>query len=195
MALLNEDFLRSQVPFRKSVQESAGELRRGAIKSFDPSDKYDVFLSHSYLDAKVIEGLKNLLERKGLSVYVDWMENPELDRSHVTPETAEVLREAMKRSKSLLYAVSRNSTQSRWTPWELGYSDALHGRVAVLPISKGSGQETGYQGIEYLGLYPYIDSTSEDGILTWWVNGAPGTIKKSVNGYVNFTRWRQGVEV
>jgi hypothetical protein len=41
----------------------------------------------------------------------------------------------MDKSASLLYAVSDNSSESKWMPWELGYSDALHGRVAVVPIT------------------------------------------------------------
>jgi hypothetical protein len=38
--------------------------------------KFDVFLSHCVRDARAIEGVKTLLSRTGLSVYVDWIDDP-----------------------------------------------------------------------------------------------------------------------
>lgn len=188
MALLNEDALRGKVSFRKSIQESQQDLRRGAVKSFGVYDRYDIFLCHAYLDAKVIEGLKNLLQEKGFSVYVDWMENPELDHDRVTPANAAIVRDAMCRSSSLLYAASEACRKSLWTPWELGYSDALHSRVAVLPVAPGSTQGNTYRGIEYLGLYPYIDITG----VTLWVNRSSQAAAKSGAGHVDLREWVAG---
>lgn len=39
-------------------------------------------------------------------------------------------------------------------PWELGFFDALKGKVAVLPIAQNN--ETSFRGTEYLGLYYYV---------------------------------------
>jgi hypothetical protein len=61
------------------------------------------------------------LEDEGLSVYVDSVVDPQLDREKVTVDTAELLRGRMNRSRFLLYTTSTASTQSRWMPWELGY--------------------------------------------------------------------------
>lgn len=120
--------------------------------------KYDIFLSHSYLDRDTVEKLNYVLEEElGLSVYVDWIENPELNRESVTPETARSLRSAMDRSSSLLYAISTSASASKWMPWELGYSDAKHGRVAVLPIEKSSTASTAYRSQEFVGLYPRVE--------------------------------------
>jgi len=165
MALITENEIRNYVPVQKSLNESSSiRLQRSAVKVFKPTDSYDVFLSHAFKDAEIVEGIKRFLESKGLSVYVDWMENPELDRSRVTPQTAEVLREAMRHSKTLLYAASVNAAASKWMPWELGYSDALHGKVAVLPIAPANQLLTAYKGQEYLGIYPYVDEVR--GLLT-----------------------------
>jgi len=51
--------------------------------SFNPYETYDVFLSHAFLDAEVIYGLKIILEEAGFTVYVDWYEDSHLDRGKV----------------------------------------------------------------------------------------------------------------
>jgi hypothetical protein len=75
-----------------AVAES--EIRKSASTS--PDSDFDIFLSHSYEDAEVITGIKGLIEDQGLSVYVDWVVDPEADRSRVTPATAEMLRRRMR---------------------------------------------------------------------------------------------------
>jgi hypothetical protein len=47
-----------------------------------------VFLCHSIRDAELIQGAKTILEKRQLSVYVDWIIDPQTDRSAVTAETA-----------------------------------------------------------------------------------------------------------
>ncbi len=63
--------------------------------AFNANDSFDVFLSHSSKDAEVILGIKLLLEGQGLSVYVDWIVDTQLDRTKVNAETAETLRDRM----------------------------------------------------------------------------------------------------
>ena len=158
MPLINESEVRGYVPLRKSLNESSNiRLQRSAVKTFSATDSYDVFLSHAFKDAELVEGIKLFLESKGLTVYVDWIENPELNRSRVTPGTAAVLREAMRHCKTLLYAASVNAAVSQWMPWELGFSDALHGKVAILPLAPADKLLDAYKGQEYLGIYPYVD--------------------------------------
>ena len=114
---------------------------------------YDIFLSHSYEDAEVIAGIKVLVEQEGLSVYVDWIEDAQADRSKVTAKTAEMLRQRMRHCRFLLFATSKASPSSKWMPWELGYFDGLRqDRVGILPIVASDGGS--FNGQEYLGLYP-----------------------------------------
>ena len=158
MALISESEVRNFVPKRTQLFESSAiRLKRAAVKTFTSTDSYDVFLSHAFKDAELVEGIKLFLESKGLSVYVDWIENPELDRSKVSPGTAAVLREAMRHSKTLIYAASVHAAASQWMPWELGFSDALHGRVTILPLAPANQLIQAYKGQEYLGIYPYVD--------------------------------------
>lgn len=81
--------------------------------------QYDVFLSHSSLDKKDILSLVDLFVNAGYAVYVDWIEDEELDRSEVTPKTAQLLKKRMNSSQGLAYVASSNTAQSKWCPWEL----------------------------------------------------------------------------
>jgi len=93
---------------------------------------FQVFLSHAYEDAEVIAGIKVLIEQEGLSVYVDWIEDPQADRSRVTSRTADLLRQRMNHCQFLLFATSKASPDSRWMPWELGYFDGMrHDHVGI----------------------------------------------------------------
>jgi len=128
-------------------------------KSFAAIRKYDIFLSHSYADKDLALLLKKeieSMESNVYKVYLDSYDDPKLDRTHVTSETAEHLRKVMRDCKCLFYATSSNSQYSVWMPWECGYVDGLKGKVAICPASKTQTQNS-YKGQEYLGLYSYID--------------------------------------
>ena len=167
----------------KSKLKDQSRLQRNSTKH------YDIFLSHNFLDAEIIFGLKEILEAAGFSVFVDWIEAPELDRKNVTPETAAYLRDAMSRSSSLLYAVSENSGDSKWMPWELGYSDGLHGHVAIVPISEFENAADSYQGKEYLGLYPYVTAESyQFGLPNIYIRKYSGASPETVKSWLAYKR-------
>lgn len=63
--------------------------------------EYDIFLSHSSLDKKLVLTLVDLFNEAGYSVYVDWIEDTQLDRSNVNKDTAQTLRSRMNHSKGL----------------------------------------------------------------------------------------------
>jgi hypothetical protein len=135
-------------------------------RTFSKQKKYDIFLSHSFEDAEVILQLKEEIEASGFSVYVDWIEDPQLDRTKVTKKNAAIIRDRLNSCKSLLYAISYNSQKSSWVQWELGLADGQkQGRVAIVPILEFDKPKDFYKQ-EYLGLYPFIDK--EAGLV--WVN-------------------------
>jgi hypothetical protein len=137
------------------------ELAKEA-KSFG---SFDVFLSHSVRDAAAVLGLKKLLEGEGLSVYVDWIEDRDLDRSAVSPATAARLRSRMNTCKTMVYATSKSASSSRWMPWELGFFDGIHGpeTVSICPIDTGDSGR--YVGEEYLGLYKTLEQLQSNNVL------------------------------
>lgn len=120
---------------------------------------FDIFLSHSSKDKQLILGVKQLIEDSGYSVYIDWVDDPQLDRANVNVQTADILRTRMKQSKFLVYVDSNNATTSKWMPWELGYFDGYKpNKIGILPIRQNS--EGSYTEQEYLGLYPKIEKNS-----------------------------------
>jgi hypothetical protein len=182
MALFIESEVRAAArrvaqPLYKTADTILRESRQTSRTSFD------VFLSHSRLDSEVILGVKAIIENTGQTVYVDWVDDPHLDRSHVTSETAAQLRVRMRQSKSLFYVHSPNASTSKWMPWELGYFDGFNGNVAILPVVQS--ESSSFRGTEYLGLYPYVDLTGRN-------STNPGTIYIHKNNltYARFADWR-----
>lgn len=188
MSVYTTDFLRSKASSRARVlAKTAGSLLFEDAQKFNKFKTYDIFLSHSFRDADQIYDLKSDIEEMGFSVYVDWIEDPKLDRAKVTKDNALLLKGRMQSCKSLFYVTTHNSPESKWMPWELGYFDGVKGRVAILPIlNKPTNQ---YDGQEYLGLYPYVtkDPDSGTGIDTLW-------IQADYNVWVSFRSWLQGKE-
>ncbi len=126
-----------------------------SMESYKTATTFDIFLSHSIGDKELVLGIKVLLEDMGKQVYVDWVEDPELDRDNVTKETAARLRIRMVQSESLLYVATDNASNSKWMPWELGYFDGLkRDKVRILPVVERANER--FEGQEYLGLYPAV---------------------------------------
>jgi hypothetical protein len=156
-----------QFQTRQYVHKSADALVRESAE-FSEGREYDIFLSHSFSDAELILGVKQIIEGQGRTVYVDWIEDKTLDRKNVTRATAEVLRRRMKSCKSLVYATSENSSESKWMPWELGYFDGFRpDKISILPLVETYDSE--WKGQEYLGLYPVIEKLKLDQTATPFV--------------------------
>lgn len=188
MALITETYLRSRAQAKfgnlaeASLHKKAAEFLANEKRATPATQSYDIFLSHSIKDAVLIQALRDELVSQGYSVYVDWIEDPQLNRQQVTRETAALLRERMKKCRSLLYATSAAARQSVWTPWELGFVDAYtNAKVAIAPITPTD--QSSFQGQEYLGLYPYLDKTN-----------ASLYIHASVSEWVTFRDWMLGVK-
>ena len=169
--------------FGMTKPASAVFAEKLASQSTDKS--YDVFISHAVADAEIILGVTNIIQDYGYSVYIDWIDDPQLDRNNVTPATANTLRARMNLCKSLFYTTTENSPTSKWMPWECGYFDGKKGTAAILPVT-ASGTEA-YKGQEYLGLYPYITegTRQSDKKKCLWVHYAQDI-------YVEFDSWLKG---
>ena len=182
--------------FRKTsfgIPKSATAVLDETLRAQAADHEYDIFLSHAYLDAEVILGVKAILEDYGHSVYIDWVEDQQLDRSKVTPETADALRTRMTRCKSLFYATTENSSTSKWMPWECGYFDAKKSRCAILPVT--TSPTNSYKGQEYLALYPYItEDTAYSETIAELNNRKMLWVHRTPDVYVMYRAWLLGVE-
>ncbi|KAA2223900.1 TIR domain-containing protein [Chryseobacterium sediminis] len=182
MPLFTSDYLR-----RQSSETLITESKR-LFSSQDKSNlKFDIFLSHSYLDRNEVFGLYRELSSMGYLVYVDWIVDSDLDRSNVTKASAELIRNRMKNSKSLLLAISTNAAISKWMPWELGYVDGNTNRCAIIPVAQNNVNYNTFERVEYLKLYPYLDRATMMGSQDQkiWVN-------EDTNTYVLLEQWISG---
>jgi hypothetical protein len=119
------------------------------------------FLSHSHQDAAMAKGLQAFLEAHDWEIYIDWEDTA----MPATPdaETAERIQAKIEELDLFLLLATRNSTSSRWCPWELGYADGIKDRSTILIIPTRDSEGTRF-GSHYLRLYRHID-VSEDDVL------------------------------
>jgi hypothetical protein len=97
MALLTE----SQVRMHKKSQTSAlNKTARSLVMeaAYVKEGSFAVFLSHARVDEELVLGVKLLLEDANKRVYVDWIDDPMLDRTNVSSKTAAELRKRMNQS-------------------------------------------------------------------------------------------------
>lgn len=190
--ILTESFLRNIAKERQITSYSEKRILLENAQVFEKKQKvYDIFLSHSYLDKDLVLTIIELFNEQGFSVYVDWIEDNQLDRSSVNKNTAELLKNRMKSSKVLAYLTTNNITQSKWCPWELGYFDGLKNeKCCILPVLKYN--TNSFSGQEYLGLYPYIDYESSRGNTQkeFWV-----TDSKDPSKYQRLSQWINGANL
>jgi hypothetical protein len=149
--------------------------------TFDSAKTYDIFLSHSTRDRALVLGVKERLEEEGLAVYVDWIDDTDMDRAAVTPENAARLRVRMTNCRALLYLATDNATRSKWMPWEVGYFDGLgRGTIGILPVLDDPNE--GFEGMEFLGLYPAVDARkSTDGLVRLFAELPDGGVRSIRN--------------
>lgn len=184
MSLLTTAAVRGRA--RKGIPAyfSAASVLQEHVKKQASVQAHDIFLSHAFEDKELILGVALTLEDLGYSVYLDWRDDPNLDRKNVNQNTAATLRSRIKLSKCLFFSTTENYSGSKWMPWELGYKDGHNSRAAILPIKEY--ETTSFSGQEYLGIYPYvvqqIDNSNKQRL---WVHRSPSC-------YVVFDAWLDG---
>lgn len=85
-------FLR-EAEIRARAHRRAGALGIGVSEALNRAarqrlSRYDIFLSQTIRDAEIVLGVYDLLTSAGYSVFCDWIEAPDADRSQVTPANA-----------------------------------------------------------------------------------------------------------
>lgn len=186
MSLLTTSAVRERARKVAPYTFSAGSLLEEKMTKQASVASHDIFLSHAFDDKELILGVALTLEDLGYTVYLDWRDDPSLDRKNVNPTTALKLRERMRNSKCLFYATTESTSTSRWMPWELGFKDGQSGRCAILPVQ--SSLPDNFKGQEYLGIYPFVtQQKSTVGAEKLWV-------RWSSSSYVIFDDWLTGSE-
>ncbi|NTU49916.1 MAG: TIR domain-containing protein [Desulfobulbaceae bacterium] len=186
MSLLNASSVRARAKRGVPAYFSADSMLTERIKKQVSLSTYDIFLSHAFDDKEMILGVTLTLEDLGYTVYLDWRDDPSLDRKNVNRATALNLRERIRSSRCLFFATTENTSSSRWMPWELGFKDGQNKRSAILPVQESL--PVNFKGQEYLGIYPYItqqkSTTGEEKLWVRW----------NAKSYVVFDDWLTGNE-
>lgn len=124
------------------------------------SKKNNVFLSHSSQDIDKLESVISFLEEYGVKVYIDKTDN---NLPRVTSiETAQILKDNIKKSDKFIVLVSENSKNSKWIPWELGIADIAKSNpnIALLPTTENF---PSWVNQEYMGLYSKVSRGNLEG--------------------------------
>ncbi|TGN00310.1 toll/interleukin-1 receptor domain-containing protein [Leptospira dzoumogneensis] len=131
-----------------------------------------IFLSHSHLDKKLVEGLISYLAQFGLNIYVDWQDS---NMPRVTNrDTATLIKEKIKDLNLFWILATKNAMNSKWVPWETGIGDlAKNGNVYIIPVSDNDGK---FHGSEYLQLYRRIEIANDDQLASFRPNQNSGGI-------------------
>lgn len=141
---------RADISSKSYIRESIQASMRSPLKK-SYTDHYDVFLSHSHNDEKIALGIKRILENKGKTVYIDYVNDAHTSDEKVSAATAKLLKDRMDNCSELIYVHTQNSTLSKWCPWELGYFDKKSGRISVAFVDDFTWTTLSQ---EYLQLYP-----------------------------------------
>lgn len=81
MAYITKDEARlaARARLQKSYGSSATQILREEVRASAAAESFDIFLSHSSEDAEIVLGVREILVGLGLKVYIDWIDDPQLD--------------------------------------------------------------------------------------------------------------------
>lgn len=141
--------------YRRQVPDYEIKSKLNEARSASTYTTFDIFLSYNIKDKAVVEGIYLFLTKMGKKVYLDFIVDPQLSRENASKETATIIRNRLSRSKQLIYAISCNSAESKWMPWELGIADGEGHKCLILPVSNYYYKD--FVRKEYLQLYPILE--------------------------------------
>ena len=145
---------------RKSAEVdhySMSTLRKSAsalVENRSTTTRVQAFLCHAHADQDLVVGLQRILAEHGLDLYIDWQDSAM--PASPNRETANRIKEKIRRLPKFLFLATENSTRSRWCPWEIGFADGVKPleSILIIPTKDRSGN---HYGNEYLQLYRYLD--------------------------------------
>lgn len=115
--------------------------------------EYNIFMSHSLLDAQMILQIKSKLNKIGKTVYIDWVnDNVMLDRRNQNEDTWNVLEKRMQQSKQMVYVLTEHSIESPFTEKEVRYFKGLGKDIFVYEPYKNIQRPTYLDGYENIKL-------------------------------------------
>ncbi|UTH74221.1 toll/interleukin-1 receptor domain-containing protein [Chromobacterium sp. IIBBL 290-4] len=137
----SKSYMTEREAFDVTPKDLADRIERNSIQS---QKAYDVFISHSYLDSKLVISIKNELNSKNISVYCDWTnDNDFLKRDLASEYTEVVLKKRIEQSKYLLLVITDNSIgqdgeiKSKWVEMEISHAENISKQIYCINLSGG----------------------------------------------------------
>lgn len=173
--------------YRSKKQSQALKLTP-VMDSADSQVGYDVFLSHSSKDKDLAKKIVYFLEtQRGFSVYVDWEEDKGISRN----AAAKAVRKAMDKSKCFIVLRTKNSENSSWVPWEMGYFDKktnhtapnnndqifINDKMGVLFVKEDDMEAENFKNEEFWKEYIFLDKDTLASFIASGANYAKKFIK------------------
>lgn len=155
--IITESKLRELTPEVRVINEAVAQRRMFS----ELHRNYSVFLSHKHDEIEYLNRVRSVLESLNAYVYVDWAD-PAMQHP-TNRDTAENLKERIRRYDKFIFIASNAAVKSKWCNWEIGYGDAQKydvNKIAVFPVKQENRE---WEGNEYLQLYPtieYFDGTT-----------------------------------
>lgn len=106
--------------------------------SVESKKKYDIFISHSYLDKDLVKSMKNTLNLQNLSCYYDWTSDQDfLKRTLISDYTKEVLKKRIEQSEIFLLLLTDNviaedKITSEWINMEIDHAKTIGKKICCL---------------------------------------------------------------
>jgi len=152
--------------FGAKIQPILEDYFASESKSYIKEKAVTVFLSHKHDDGAILEQVIEMLEKLGVKVCLDWMD--EDMPNETSGETAIKLKEKIKSNKKFILLATESAIQSKWCNWELGFGDneKYSGDIAIIPITENDGT---WSGNEYLQIYPIIKTQYQHSTGTYYV--------------------------
>lgn len=156
MAILLENLAKAS---SRRIVEKAATITEAAT-----AGRRTIFICHSHVDQRYVEGFITYLQDAGMDPYVDWQDSSMPASPDST--TAAKIKQRIQRADLFMFLATPNSVASRWCPWEIGYADGVKALDAIFVVTtRDNGGRT--YGSEYLGLYRHLDVASTGDLAAW----------------------------
>ena len=101
--------------------------------------KYDVFISYSRKDTKIVDKICEAFDANGITYFID--------RSDIVggEEFVSVIRSAIEKSNFVLSLCSENSEKSRWVANELMYAESLQKMIYIILLGANTATSSKYK--------------------------------------------------
>ena len=94
-----------------------------------------VFISHKKEDADFARHLSDYVMERGFNVYFD-ENDPILAKEHKSPdEVVKAIKIGLEKSNHMIIVLSKNTLESNWVPWEVGFASAKDKEYRLLRLN------------------------------------------------------------